>query len=332
MDSRTQASRTIDTATAAANFAAMLAAVALDPKAVSSAVSAMERRGNARIRSGQSRADRNTSREAASRTEIESANASHSPKTAQSAKAMQLAVAGTAKKPPRALRLREEPAVTSAPIPAPRVPGPTATKPRSTTASARPVRAASSGKQRTTATQLRNQRVLKDELQPAALNEELLASDTVAIRSTAASGMAAASVDLSASFATPVGWREERETRPEEPLRGWPGPKRKCVTISVRLSPADAKLLRRRANESELSVSDYLRSCVLEADQLRAQVKQVLAEMKTRTPETSPLMSVQPLHHAAQDRQAIQTPVETPRRESRLRSWLSALRGPLVSA
>uniref|UniRef100_E6PYQ1 Uncharacterized protein n=1 Tax=mine drainage metagenome TaxID=410659 RepID=E6PYQ1_9ZZZZ len=54
----------------------------------------------------------------------------------------------------------------------------------------------------------------------------------------------------------------------------------RCSTISVRLRDAEAERLRRRAEESEMSISAYLRSCVLEADQLRAQVKQALAELR----------------------------------------------------
>lgn len=54
----------------------------------------------------------------------------------------------------------------------------------------------------------------------------------------------------------------------------------RCSTISVRLSDIEAERLRKRAEESEMSISAYLRSCVLEADQLRAQVKQALAELR----------------------------------------------------
>jgi hypothetical protein len=39
-------------------------------------------------------------------------------------------------------------------------------------------------------------------------------------------------------------------------------------------------LLKSRAEESGLSVSAYMRSCVLEAESLRVQVKQAMAEMR----------------------------------------------------
>jgi hypothetical protein len=38
--------------------------------------------------------------------------------------------------------------------------------------------------------------------------------------------------------------------------------------------------LKDRAGESGVSVSAYMRSCILDADQLRTQVKQALAEMR----------------------------------------------------
>jgi hypothetical protein len=46
------------------------------------------------------------------------------------------------------------------------------------------------------------------------------------------------------------------------------------------MSKAECARLHRRAAEAGLTVSAYLRSCVLEADALRAQVKQALAELK----------------------------------------------------
>jgi len=51
-------------------------------------------------------------------------------------------------------------------------------------------------------------------------------------------------------------------------------------TVSVRLSENESDQLRQRAAESGLSVSAYMRSCVLEADHLRAQVKLALTELR----------------------------------------------------
>jgi predicted DNA binding CopG/RHH family protein len=56
---------------------------------------------------------------------------------------------------------------------------------------------------------------------------------------------------------------------------------RRSVSVTIRLSNAECRRLRQRATEAGLTVSAYLRSCVLEADALRAQVKEALAEMRT---------------------------------------------------
>jgi hypothetical protein len=50
--------------------------------------------------------------------------------------------------------------------------------------------------------------------------------------------------------------------------------------LSVRLTDGEFEKLKDRADESGISVSAYMRLCVLDADQLRAQVKQVLAEIR----------------------------------------------------
>ena len=56
---------------------------------------------------------------------------------------------------------------------------------------------------------------------------------------------------------------------------------RRTASVTIRMSNAECAQLRQRAAEVGLTVSAYLRSCVLEADTLRAQVKQALAEMRT---------------------------------------------------
>ncbi len=58
-------------------------------------------------------------------------------------------------------------------------------------------------------------------------------------------------------------------------------PERRTASVTVRLSAIECARLRQRATEAGLTASAYLRSCVLEADTLRAQVKQALAEMRT---------------------------------------------------
>jgi hypothetical protein len=56
---------------------------------------------------------------------------------------------------------------------------------------------------------------------------------------------------------------------------------RRSASVTIRLSTAEYALLRRRAAEAGVTVSAYLRSCVLEADALRAEVKEALAELRT---------------------------------------------------
>jgi predicted DNA binding CopG/RHH family protein len=56
---------------------------------------------------------------------------------------------------------------------------------------------------------------------------------------------------------------------------------KKCASITIRLSMEECEQLRRRAGQAGLTVSAYLRSCTFEAETLRAQVKDVLAELRT---------------------------------------------------
>lgn len=55
----------------------------------------------------------------------------------------------------------------------------------------------------------------------------------------------------------------------------------KSASITIRVSRAEAEQLHHRAAEAGLTVSAYLRSCTFEAETLRAQVKDVLAELRT---------------------------------------------------
>jgi hypothetical protein len=57
------------------------------------------------------------------------------------------------------------------------------------------------------------------------------------------------------------------------------GEQRRAI-ISVRLNEDESDRLRQRAAESGISVSAYMRSCMLEAEHLRAQVKAALLEMR----------------------------------------------------
>jgi predicted DNA binding CopG/RHH family protein len=55
---------------------------------------------------------------------------------------------------------------------------------------------------------------------------------------------------------------------------------RRRASITIRLSRAECEQLKRRAADAGLSMSAYLRSCTFEAEALRAQVKEALAELR----------------------------------------------------
>ena len=56
---------------------------------------------------------------------------------------------------------------------------------------------------------------------------------------------------------------------------------RKCASVTIRMSHAECEQLRERAAEAGLTISAYLRSCTFEAEALRTQVKQALAELRS---------------------------------------------------
>lgn len=64
--------------------------------------------------------------------------------------------------------------------------------------------------------------------------------------------------------------------------------------VSVRLTEGEFACLRDRAEESGISVSAYMRSCVVDAEQLRAQVKRALAEMRALTASAGTGPGVEP--------------------------------------
>jgi len=70
----------------------------------------------------------------------------------------------------------------------------------------------------------------------------------------------------------------------------------KCASITIRLSQAECAQLRTRATEAGLSVSAYLRSCTFQAEALRAEVKQTLAQLRTGETPGKPQDAPQPRH------------------------------------
>lgn len=69
----------------------------------------------------------------------------------------------------------------------------------------------------------------------------------------------------------------------------------KRASITIRLSTPECARLKARAAESGLTISEYLRSCTLEVESLRAQVKDALARMRAPIPpEKSPIPMEKP--------------------------------------
>lgn len=66
----------------------------------------------------------------------------------------------------------------------------------------------------------------------------------------------------------------------------------KRASVTIRLSEAECLQLRARAAESGLTVSAYLRSCTFEAESLRAQVKEALAQLRAPAPAVKPALTV----------------------------------------
>jgi hypothetical protein len=60
----------------------------------------------------------------------------------------------------------------------------------------------------------------------------------------------------------------------------------RTASVTIRLNKAECARLHQRAAEAGLTLSAYLRSCTLEAEALRAQVKQALAELKAGSKRT----------------------------------------------
>lgn len=68
---------------------------------------------------------------------------------------------------------------------------------------------------------------------------------------------------------------------------------RKRASVTVRLTEAELAQLHARAAEAGLTVSAYLRSCTFEVEALRAQVKQMVAELR-QTQAKPPERETQP--------------------------------------
>lgn len=74
--------------------------------------------------------------------------------------------------------------------------------------------------------------------------------------------------------------RDERASKRAMPIASKSAHERKCASITLRMSQVECEQLRERAAEAGMTISAYLRSCTFEAEVLRSQVKEALAEMR----------------------------------------------------
>jgi len=99
-----------------------------------------------------------------------------------------------------------------------------------------------------------------------------------------APGVEQAGAAQAASLRAAPGWNESVEPRTAQDSFTLIDDNRKCASITIRLSKTECDQLRKRASQAGLTVSAYLRSCTFEAEALRAQVKDVLAELRMSAP------------------------------------------------
>jgi hypothetical protein len=118
-------------------------------------------------------------------------------------------------------------------------------------------------------------------------------------------------------------WNEEAGPKPADDTFTMLDRNKKCASITIRLSKAECDQLRSRAQQAGLTVSAYLRSCTFEAEALRAQVKEVLAELRKATPVGTEVAPAVARSSAGSESAARRS--ETRRSEAR-RSWFGWLR------
>ena len=80
-----------------------------------------------------------------------------------------------------------------------------------------------------------------------------------------------------------------RKNAPQRTLLASPCRKnRKTSSITIRLTKEEQTQLHDRAAAAQLSVSAYLRSCIFEAESLRAQVKEALSQIRATAQANRP--------------------------------------------
>jgi predicted DNA binding CopG/RHH family protein len=110
-------------------------------------------------------------------------------------------------------------------------------------------------------------------------NDTLLAEDVTSISYEQALRSHARAGTRNVENLPPSMESENAQTEPEAKA-----PQLKKASITIRLSEPECAQLRRRASEAGMTVSAYMRSCTFEVESLRAQVKQTLAEIRSRAP------------------------------------------------
>lgn len=79
------------------------------------------------------------------------------------------------------------------------------------------------------------------------------------------------------------------DSTPALPQGAVPDRDLRSASVTIRLSKVERVRLHERAAEAGLTISAYLRSCAIEAEALRAEVKKTLAELKTAAEITPPI-------------------------------------------
>jgi hypothetical protein len=93
-----------------------------------------------------------------------------------------------------------------------------------------------------------------------------------------------------ASDQGPAPGSESGQSRPDRTPSASPDRSLKRASITIRLTEPECAQLRRRAAEAGITVSAYLRSCALEVESLRTQVKGTLAHLRESTPVPAPTL------------------------------------------
>ncbi len=119
-------------------------------------------------------------------------------------------------------------------------------------------------------------------------NDELLADDVATFSYEQALKTHGRYQVPSSDQGPPAPGSESVPSRPDRGTSASPDRSLKRASITIRLSEPECAQIHRRAAEAGLTVSAYLRSCTLEVESLRTQVKQTLAQLRESAPVLAP--------------------------------------------